>query len=137
MPIGAIAVSGRLSAAFAYVTMFFTFILVWIAIAYVIELIFNVFAAALIEGTAQALNITLTVPILNIPDPLELFSAALGYFNQLFGIGNTILWGFVETVFFGLAIVFGIPGAMFGSPNAFNRVKDFLMGVSDTARDKY
>jgi hypothetical protein len=133
MPIGAIATSGRLSAAFAYVTMFFTFMLIWYIGVYVIEFFFNVFVAAAVNTVFPSV----TVPVLNLPDPLELLRDALGYFSQLFGVGNTILWGFVETVTFGLAIIFGLPGALMGAPNALNRVKDFLMDVSDEAKRKY
>lgn len=136
MPIGAIATSGRISAAFAYITVFFTFILAWYVIVFAIEIFANVIAATIIETVAGFVNIQVVVPTLDLPTPTELLEDALGYFPQLYNIGNTILWGFFELIFFGLAVVFGIPGALMGPGSPFNRVKDRMKEFSSDAGNR-
>ena len=135
MVYGALAVSGRVSTAFAYITIFAAWIITWWIGFIIIELIFNVIIAQVLLAVFPGAM----VPVLDLPTPFELLTWAITQFLPLWGIGTTVLWGFVEEVTFGLMLLFGImgelsSGTLFGTP--LKAIANYLSLASDRAASK-
>ena len=133
---GLVAVGyGRLSTAFTYITIFAAWIISWWIGFVLIELIFNVIIAQILLAVFPSA----TIPVLDLPTPFELLTWSITQFTPLWGIGTTVLWGFVEEITFGLFLLFGIMGELstntiFGTP--LKAIATFLSTASDRAAAK-
>ena len=129
--------SGRMTTAFGYITAFAGWIMLWWLIVLAFEFMWNV----LLTEAVLIVFTNATVPVADLPTPMELLTDGLANFPALWNIGNTIFWGFVEEILFGLTIIFGVLGALLvndeslGSPiRAIGKKLQELMVLAGTRR---
>jgi hypothetical protein len=96
----------RIGQVFAYLMMFFIFIILWEVSTFAIETVVNAIVGP------NWLNLTTTS--LDLPSPISLMTIALAQFPNLWNIGSVLFWGFVEEVSFIAFVLTGAAGAISG-----------------------